>query len=85
MNQAAGCSASSGQDHAARRATGAEQQDALAGQCTAKIVRQVAHQAGTVGIVANNAGGIGEQQRIDRAGPRRPRGERVSPGERPLP
>ena len=61
-------------DHAARRTTGAKQQDTLASQRATEIAGDVAHQAGTVGIVAHDFG-IGEKQGVDRAGPRRPLGQ----------
>ena len=55
-----------GQDDAARRAAGAEQQEALAGEVDALIVGQVTHQSGAVGVVAANRA-VGKAQRIHRA------------------
>jgi hypothetical protein len=53
--------------HAARGAAGAQQKDATACWIAAEVVLQVAHQAGAIGVVADDGSGI-EAQRIDRAG-----------------
>ena len=54
-------------DHATCRATGAEQQDAFAGERAMQVAGEVGNQAGAVGVVTENAVGV-EFQRVDRAG-----------------
>ena len=67
MNRLAGRLGKQRRDDAARGAAGAEQQDALAAERDAEIGLDVAHQAGAVGVVAEDPV-FPEDQRIDRAG-----------------
>ncbi|ODU49360.1 MAG: hypothetical protein ABS92_06090 [Thiobacillus sp. SCN 63-374] len=69
-----------GFDHAARRAAGTEQQDALAGERAMQVAGEIGHQSGAVGVVAENAAGI-ERQRVHRAGALGPRAEAVCQGK----
>ncbi len=63
------------QQDAACRAARAEQQHAFARQCVADVVRDVAHQADAVGVVAENLIAV-ELERVDGAGRFRPQRQR---------
>jgi hypothetical protein len=67
INNSVGVFQQQRQDYAARRAAGAEQQDATPGRIAAQVVLEVTYQPGTVGVVAEDLGTI-EAQGIDRAG-----------------
>eukprot|EP01022_Parablepharisma_sp_SALTPOND_P030346 TRINITY_DN760_c0_g2_i2.p1 TRINITY_DN760_c0_g2~~TRINITY_DN760_c0_g2_i2.p1 ORF type:complete len:1834 (-),score=673.82 TRINITY_DN760_c0_g2_i2:3861-9362(-) len=67
------------QQRATRGATGAQQQDAATRQGLAGIDRDIGHQAGAIGVVAEDPA-IFELERIDRTGQARALGEPIGQG-----